>query len=156
MRKSLTIPWLLQVLRISTFPGRMNLVTAATSGIEGNCQNYNHYQNWWTCIVQKLDRVHDFNVRWCTEAHAHFILSDHCYNLRQQKRPSHIFVVHVLEESQFSIGALGMDGRLEGPWQLLDGHFVLVLLVKCRTAPEICHRHETMVPFYPSLTFSTT
>ena len=31
-------------------------------------------------------------------------------------------MVHVLEHSQLSVGPLGVDGRLEGPGELLDGH----------------------------------
>lgn len=34
-----------------------------------------------------------------------------------------VFMVHVLEHSQLSVRPLGVDGRLEGPGQLLDGHF---------------------------------
>lgn len=36
---------------------------------------------------------------------------------------SHIFMLHVLEEPQLSVGPLGKELRLEGPIQLLDGHF---------------------------------
>ena len=31
-------------------------------------------------------------------------------------------MVHVLEHSEFPVGPLGVDGGLEGPGQLLDGH----------------------------------
>lgn len=36
---------------------------------------------------------------------------------------THVLVTHVLEEAQLAVGALGEQLRLEGPVQLLDGHF---------------------------------
>jgi hypothetical protein len=39
-------------------------------------------------------------------------------------------MVHVLEHAQLPVCSLGVDGALEGPGQLLDGHLVCHVLVQ--------------------------
>ena len=39
-------------------------------------------------------------------------------------------MVHVLQHPQLPVGPLGVDGTLEGPGQLLDGHLVERALVE--------------------------
>lgn len=41
---------------------------------------------------------------------------------RLQLKSSYIFMLHVFEESQLSVGSFGKKFGLEGPVELLDGH----------------------------------
>lgn len=50
--------------------------------------------------------------------------------------PTYVLVVHVLEHAQLPVGALGVDVRLEGPRQLLDGHLPPRLRVHGRAGGE--------------------
>lgn len=49
---------------------------------------------------------------------------------------THILVFHVLEQPQFSVGALGMDDGLEGSRQLLHGDLQARLYVIRRAAEK--------------------
>ena len=40
----------------------------------------------------------------------------------EQETTTYVFMVHVLEHSEFPVSSFGVDGGLEGPGQLLDGH----------------------------------
>jgi len=42
--------------------------------------------------------------------------------MKDVQQTDDVLVVHVLQQSQLPIRPLGVDGRLEGPGQLLDGH----------------------------------
>ena len=41
---------------------------------------------------------------------------------------------HVLEHPELPVGPLGVDGRLEGPGQLLDGHLERAAILEDRLA----------------------
>lgn len=49
---------------------------------------------------------------------------------------THILVLHVLEQPQFSVGALGVDDGLERPWQLLHSDLQARLHVIRRAAEK--------------------
>lgn len=44
----------------------------------------------------------------------------------------HILMLHVFEQPELPVSPLSEDLRLEGPVELLDGHFLFILLVDCR------------------------
>lgn len=52
---------------------------------------------------------------------------------RGKKKGSYIFVLYVSQQPEFPVGPLGVDQRLEGPIELLDGHLLLGFLVDGRT-----------------------
>lgn len=45
-------------------------------------------------------------------------------------------MLHVFEQSELPVGPLSKDLRLEGPVELLNGHFLLSLLIDCRAAVD--------------------
>lgn len=45
--------------------------------------------------------------------------------------PAHVFMFHVLEEPQLSVGPLGKELRLERSVEFLDGHFGSGSVVHC-------------------------
>lgn len=50
---------------------------------------------------------------------------------RRKEKSTHIFMLHVLEQSELPVGPLSEDLRLEGPVELLNGHFLFSLLIDC-------------------------
>lgn len=40
-------------------------------------------------------------------------------------------MLHVLEQPQLAVGPLSKDLRLEGPVELLNGHFLFGLFIDC-------------------------
>lgn len=46
-------------------------------------------------------------------------------------KPTHIFMLHVFEQSKLPVGPFSKDLRLEGPVELLNGHFLFSLLIYC-------------------------
>lgn len=49
----------------------------------------------------------------------------------QRVQSTHIFMLHVFEQSELSVGPLSKDLWLEGPVELFNGHFLFSLLVYC-------------------------
>lgn len=45
---------------------------------------------------------------------------------------SYVLVLYVSQQPEFPVSPLGVDQRLEGPIELLDGHLLLGLLVEGR------------------------
>ncbi len=50
---------------------------------------------------------------------------------------TNIFMLYVAKQPEFSVGTFGVDEGLERTIQLLDGHFLLCLLVNGRTKREL-------------------
>lgn len=50
---------------------------------------------------------------------------------RRKEKSADIFMLHVLEQSELPVGPLSKDLRLEGPVELLNGHFLFGLLIYC-------------------------
>ena len=57
----------------------------------------------------------------------------------EKGKPTHIFVLNVLEEFELTVGTFGEDGRAEGFHDLLDGDRCTCELVLCRT-DKSCER----------------
>lgn len=51
-------------------------------------------------------------------------------------KSAHVFMLHVFEQSELPVGPLSKDLRLEGPVELLNGHFLLSLLIDCRAVAD--------------------
>jgi hypothetical protein len=78
---------------------------------------------------QVVHQIYVLEVIQSSGRREHIQQSDHLnngYTVRQTtptpRKETYILVVHVLQESEFAIRPLGVNGRLERTVQLLDGH----------------------------------